>query len=305
MKTINGIYDEYISYISLKNKITTISSVKRKFKNYILPFFGDMKINNISKKDYANFQLYIKKLNFSNSFYRELNAVCRGLFNYLNFNYGIEDITKGNIKLAHNSNEIEFKSTTWGKKEFNKFIKKCDDKIYHTLFTVLFYTGIRKGEALALKISDFKDKNLIISKTLTKEFYNGKRQAIPTKSGKTRIVSLDFFTTLEIKNLINYYRKNYDNFNENFYLFGADKPIATTTLDRKKDFYCKKAGVKQIRIHDFRHSHATMLYNKKIKLKLIQERLGHSDISTTMNIYVHTNKEEQKRLIKKINLTRL
>ena len=305
MKTINSIYEEYISYISLKNKITTISSVKRKFKNYILPFFGDMRINNISKKDYANFQLYIKKLNFSNSFYRELNAVCRGLFNYLNFNYGIEDITKGNIKLAHNSNEIEFKSTTWGKKEFNKFIKKCDDKIYHTLFTVLFYTGIRKGEALALKISDFKDKNLIISKTLTKEFYNGKRQAIPTKSGKTRIVSLDFFTTLEIKNLINYYRKNYDNFNENFYLFGADKPIATTTLDRKKDFYCKKAGVKQIRIHDFRHSHATMLYNKKIKLKLIQERLEHSDISTTMNIYVHTNKEEQKRLIKKINLTRL
>ena len=305
MKTINGIYDEYISYISLKNKITTISSVKRKFKNYILPFFGDMKINNISKKDYANFQLYIKKLNYSNSFYRELNAVCRGLFNYLNFNYGIEDITKGNIKLAHNSNEIEFKSTTWSKKEFNKFIKKCDDRIYHTLFTVLFYTGIRKGEALALKISDFKDKNLIISKTLTKEFYNGKRQAIPTKSGKTRIISLDFFTTLEIKNLINYYRKNYDNFNENFYLFGADKPIATTTLDRKKDFYCKKAGVKQIRIHDFRHSHATMLYDKKIKLKLIQERLGHSDISTTMNIYVHTNKEEQKRLIKKINLTRL
>ena len=305
MKTINSIYEEYISYISLKNKITTISSVKRKFKNYILPFFGDMRINNISKKDYANFQLYIKKLNFSNSFYRELNAVCRGLFNYLNFNYGIEDITKGNIKLAHNSNEIEFKSTTWGKKEFNKFIKKCDDKIYHTLFTVLFYTGIRKGEALALKISDFKDKNLIISKTLTKEFYNGKRQAIPTKSGKTRIISLDFFTTLEIKNLINYYRKNYDNFNENFYLFGADKPIATTTLDRKKNFYCNKAGVKQIRIHDFRHSHATMLYNKKIKLKLIQERLGHSDISTTMNIYVHTNKEEQKRLIKKINLTRL
>lgn len=305
MKTINDIYEEYINYISLKNKITTITSVKRKFKNYILPFFGDMRINNISKKDYANFQLYIKKLNFSNSFYRELNAVCRGLFNYLNFNYGIEDITKGNIKLAHNSNEIEFKSTTWGKKEFNKFIKKCDDKIYHTLFTVLFYTGIRKGEALALKISDFKDKNLIISKTLTKEFYNGKRQAIPTKSGKTRIISLDFFTTLEIKNLINYYRKNYDNFNENFYLFGADKPIATTTLDRKKNFYCNKAGVKQIRIHDFRHSHATMLYNKKIKLKLIQERLGHSDISTTMNIYVHTNKEEQKRLIKKINLTRL
>ena len=59
---------------------------------------------------------------------------------------------------------------------------------------------------------------------------------------------------------------------------------------------------KQIRIHDFRHSHATLLYNNDVKVKMIQERLGHSDINVTLNTYVHTDKEQEKRLIKKINL---
>lgn len=102
-----------------------------------------------------------------------------------------------------------------------------------------------------------------------------------------------------------YYKKNYPNYNEDFFLFGGNKPISTTTLERKKNEYCKLAGVKQIRIHDLRHSHATILYNKKVKVKTIQERLGHADISTTLNTYVHTDIKEQKRLIKKINLLRM
>lgn len=95
--------------------------------------------------------------------------------------------------------------------------------------------------------------------------------------------------------------KIYTIFNDDFFLFGGD----TTTLDRKKNEYCKKANITPIRIHDFRHSHATMLYNKKIKIKTIQKRLGHADISTTLNTYVHPNDKEEKKLIKKINFTRL
>ncbi len=303
--TIEEAYLKYINYISLKNKITTVSSVKRKFKNYIIPFFCNKKITEITKNDFIEFQLNLKKLNYSNSFYHEIMSVCNGFFKYLNLTYGINNIANEVGRIVYNKNEIKKNNNIWLKKDFKKFIKCVDNNIYHTLFTVLFYTGIRKGEALALKVSDFKNNSLVISKTLTKEFYNGKRQAIPTKSGKTRIIPLDLFTIIEIKKLIKYYSKNYENFNQDFYLFGADEPIATTTLDRKKDFYCKKSGVKQIRIHDFRHSHATMLYNKKTQIKLIQERLGHADISTTMNIYVHTNEVEQKRLIKKINLSRL
>ena len=110
---------------------------------------------------------------------------------------------------------------------------------------------------------------------------------------------------IELKKLIKYYSKNFSNFNSDFFLFGGNKPISCTTLERKKNKYCKLANVKQIRIHDFRHSHATMLYRKKIDFKSIQTRLGHANISTTLDTYVHTNDKEEKRLINKINLTRI
>ena len=170
----------------------------------------------------------------------------------------------------------------------------------------MFFTGIRKGEALALKISDFDGKYIFINHTITKNRFNGKRLLLKPKSKKSiRKIKLDLFSQIELKQLIKYYSKNFDNFNDNFFLFGGNKPIATTTLDRKKNRYCKLAKVKQIRIHDFRHSHATILYKKNIDIKTIKERLGHADISTTLDTYVHINEEEEKRLIKMINLLRI
>lgn len=306
-RTINDVYVDYIKYLALKNKITTIKNIEYKFKNYILPFFGDTKINEISTNKYVDFQLYLKKFNYSNSFYEQIHIMCRKFFEYLNVMYGIENIVN---KVESLKNDVVYisnqKKGTFTKKEFNKFIKNVDNDVYHALFNVLFYTGIRKGEALALTVNDFKKNCLIINKTITKELYDGKRQILNTKTKKSnRIIKLDLFTIIELKKLIRYYSMNYNNFNNNFFLFGGDKPIACTTLERKKNYYCKKAGVKQIRIHDFRHSHATLLYNKNIKIKLIQERLGHSNINVTLNTYVHTNKEQEKRLIKKINLMRL
>ena len=69
--------------------------------------------------------------------------------------------------------------------------------------------------------------------------------------------------------------------------------------------YIDKTDLPKIRIHDFRHSHATMLYKEKIDFKSIQKRLGHADISTTLNTYVHSDEKEEKKLIKMINFTRI
>ena len=221
--------------------------------------------------------------------------------------YGVENIPKkvGRPNNPHVNTSTQQKGT-YTKKEFKKFIRSVDNNIYHALFNVLFYCGLRKGELLALTINDFKKDKLIINKTITKELYDGKRQLLkPKTTNSMRIVKLDLFTRLELKRLIRYYIKNFDNFNNNFFLFGGDKPIPCTTLERKKNYYCDKAKVKRIRIHDFRHSHATMLYNKNVKIKLIQERLGHSSIDITLDTYVHTDSEQEKRLIKKINLMRL
>ena len=307
MKTINEIYQDYLEFLNLKNKITTIEGIKYKFKNYILPFFGKYRPNEIDEKIYIKFQIEISKKNFSYSFYEQIHIIMSNFFAYLQLNYHIDNIPK-RVGLIKNEKDYisSQKKGTFSKKEFKKFIKKVDNPIYHALFNTLYFCGLRKGEALALKVSDFKDGYLIINKSITGHFYDGSRLiTTPKTKSSIRRVKLDFFTNLELTNLIKYYSKNYTDFNINFFLFGGNKPIAATTLERKKNEYCKLAKVKQIRIHDFRHSHATMLYKEKIDFKSIQERLGHASISTTLNTYVHTDEKEEKKLIKKINFTRI
>lgn len=265
-----------------------------------------MKVIDITKSDFISFQVSLAKYNYSNSFYNDINSLCRKFWTYLNLMYDVDNIPSqvGNI-INVNKNTTKEKQT-WTKNEFKRFINKVDNPIYHALFSTLFYTGVRKGEALALKIDNFKNNYISIKGTITKEYFNGQRIITSPKSKKSiRDVQIDLILSMELKKLIKYYKKNYPGYSKDFFLFSGDKPIAPTTLERKKNEYCKLANVKQIRIHDFRHSHATILYHKNVKVKTIQERLGHADISTTLNTYVHTDKREQKRLIKIINLLHL
>jgi len=83
------------------------------------------------------------------------------------------------------------------------------------------------------------------------------------------------------------------------------KPLAPTTCNRYKEKASKKAKIKQITMHEFRHSHATLLYDKNISVKAIKERLGHSDTNTTMNIYIHLYENKEKRVIRTLNFLRL
>lgn len=305
-KTIKEVYYDYIKFLELKNKITTIRNIKYKFNCYILPYFGDFIINEIQEQDYINFTFKINKLGFSPSFNQQIFYIMKNFFNYLQIMYKIDNIPLrvGKVITVDKKTQ-DIKHNVWAKKEFKKFIKQVDEPIYHALFNLLFYTGLRKSEAMALKISDFNGKCILVNKSITKDLYDGEKLLLPTKNGKPRTIAIDFFLQLELRKLIKYYSKNFDNYNSEFFIFGGNKPISSTTLCRKKDYYCKKANVKRIRVHDFRHSHATMLYEKKVKIKTIQNRLGHSDVSTTLNTYVHLGEKEEKRLINLINLIRL
>lgn len=306
-KTVNEIYPDYFDFLKQKYKITTLRNIQYKFNNYLLPYFGNKKIKNLDIEEYINFISSCKSLNYSNSFYESISAITKTFYNYLSFVYKIKGLPDNidNFISCKNNSINKKEPNTWTIREFHTFIKKVKNPIYHALFNVLFYAGLRKSEAMALKISDFKNNTLFITKSITKDCYNGERQLLSTKNGKSREIKIDWLLSHELKKLIKYYNKNYNNFNENFFLFGGDKPIAPTTLERKKNEYCKIANVKRIRIHDFRHSHATILYNKHVDIKTIQSRLGHASVSTTLNTYVHNDKKQEKRLIKTINLIRI
>lgn len=303
--TFNQEFDKYLNYLSLKNKPTYIEYLKRGFKLHILPYFENKNIFEITENDFFNWQNEFKLKDYSNSFNSNVQIMLKRYFDYLELKYNIKNFPKIYGKFKCFNIEKTKKIDTWNLKEFKKFINNVDNNIYHALFNLLFFTGIRKGEALALRFNDIDKNYICITKTLSQEFINGKRLELNPKSKKSiRKIRIDYKLKTEINKLRKYYITHYNNFNENFYIFGGDKPLATTTLERKKNQYCKIANVKQIRIHDLRHSHATLLYHNNIKIKSIQERLGHADISTTLNTYVHLYKSDEKKVLKVLNFLR-
>jgi len=268
--------------------------------------FNNKSIYDINNADYIKWQEYIVGLKYSDSFNSQIYSIVKKFFDYLGVFYEIDNIIQKFGRF--NSYSVKNKQViqTWSISEFKQFINKVDDTVYHALFNFVFFTGVRKGEALALTFADVKNGYATVNKTLTKEKFDGKRLTMKPKSKKSnRIIRLDFRLRLELYLLRKYYTKLYGYFDENFYVFGGKQPLSTTTLERRKNKYCRIAGVKQIRMHDFRHSHATILYHKKIKLKYIQLRLGHADISTTANIYVHTSEKYEKRVFNILNFLRL
>lgn len=305
--TFNQAYRNYLNYISTRLKPTTILGIKRKFKNHILPIFENKNIYDLNDNDFLKWENYVKNLGFSNSFNNQIFSIIKCYFDYLKKFYNIENlaIKFGKFKSYNIESEKKQKIDVWTTKEFKKFINCVDDKIYHTLFNLLFFTGMRKGEALALKFKNIDNNYIYVTSNLTKEYFNGRRLELNPKTKKSiRKIRIDFKLKHELTKLRKYYITHFDNFNENFFVFGGNKAIATTTLERKKNNYCKIAKVKQIRIHDFRHSHATILYNNKVKIKYIQNRLGHADVSTTINTYIHENRKYEKRVTLLLNFLR-
>ena len=294
---LKDVINNYINYVSLYVKPTTRLNIDRNIKKHILPYLNK-NIYEINNHDIIQWQNMIKKLGYSNSFNNNVYCILQDLLNYLHLNYKIEKITI-NRKVLKSYKIINKEKEIWNIKDFKKFINVIDNYMYKVLFITLFKTGLRKGELLALTFNDIDKYSINVNKTITKELFNGKRLIMnPKTTNSVRNIQIDFILYHQIMNLKKIYIKKYGSFKKDYYIFGGIKPIATTTLDRYKNKYCDQAHVKRIGIHAIRHSHATLLYNHNVDIKTIQHRLGHSNINTTLNIYIHCDKKNEKRVIK-------
>lgn len=280
---------EYLKYIKVKKKLNTYLTNERRINKYILNYFKDKNIYELNCKDIINWEYYIENFNFSYNYKSSLYYTFSDFINFCMLYYNLKDnVVKkvGNFK----NNNIEKKGNIWTIKEFNLFINSIKNEKYIILFKILFFTGIRKGELLALKVNDINlNQNTInINKTITR---NHILQTPKTKSSN-RIISINELLKKEIKKYIN----NYELENNDF-LFD----ISFSDLKRKKDYYCNISGVKQIKIHEFRHSHACLLFNNDVPIDEISFRLGHSKISMTSDIYLKYLPRKEKRVINTLN----
>ena len=187
------------------------------------------------------------------------------------------------------------------KKELNKFLtlaKKDARPVQYTAWHTLAYTGLRRGELLGLEWSDidFKNKTISVSKTLVT--INGKLSTQSPKTKRsTRTISLDDSTVQILKDWKLEQKKI-------FFKHGikSKKIVITNTKGGYFDFahfrdelkyFLGKHKLKQFSVHSLRHTHASLLFEAGIEPKTISDRLGHSNIQTTLDMYTHLNDKQR------------
>lgn len=179
-------------------------------------------------------------------------------------------------------------------------MKNVHDFEYQVFYTALYLTGARKGEMLATYWSDWdlKNKTLNINKSISKKVTGASWMVTtPKNASSVRKIKIS-------DNLSNMIQKLHDVQKQNNtlgqFVFGGSAPLPETSICRYLTNAAKEANVKIIRVHDLRHSHASLLISQGASIVAVAKRLGHSSIEQTLNTYAHLMPNEEEDLINKL-----
>lgn len=140
--------------------------------------------------------------------------------------------------------------------DYFRFRKGLDNRVYRYFFDLLFFHGLRSGEAMALKFSDLSGKRLHICKSIQRR---GKRLLdTPKTSNSDRFLSLGIILRFELFILNCYYVKRFGD-DTDYFIFGGISPLSPTSINRYKHLSCIKTGIREIITHEFSHSYATRM----------------------------------------------
>ena len=259
----------------------------------ILPYFGDKRVNDITAADIRQWQNELIKMGYSPTYLKTINNQLSAIFNYAVRYYDLKSnpCVKAGSMGKSKAEEMDF----WTGEEFRKFIDSVMNKrLSYMAFMTLYWTGMRLGELLALNPKDVDLEKRTIS--ITKSYQRlGKKDVItPPKTPKSkRVITIPEFLAADIKD---YMDSLYD-LQENDRLF----PITKYYLEHEMQREIKESGVKRIRVHDLRHSHASMLIELGFSPLEIANRLGHEKVETTLNTYAHLYPNKQTKLAERLD----
>ncbi len=283
---------KWLCSTATKIKESSIATYKNKINKHIIPYFTNIKYSEINT--YVVEEFLSKKLSegFSSKYVLDMASVIKSIINWASRIYGYENkitdlkvpkITKGKQKLMNASEQ----------KQLQKYLIADGSRTSMGILLTM-YTGIRIGELCALTYEDidFDEKILHIRKSVQRIsiFGNSHKTAIKISTPKTENSIRDIPLPKFIVKLL---RKNKAS-DETFLLSGNNKPVEPRCLSYRYKSILKKANVPSIKFHSLRHTFATNCLQCNFDIKTLSEILGHSNISTTMNIYIHSSLERKR-----------
>lgn len=296
--------DEWFEQYKNTVRESTYVAQKLAYKKHIFPLFGNLKISRISipycQTQVNHWYSYYKK-------YSNLIGLTSSIFKYalslrLIRNNPMDAVIRP--KRKKRIDEERYSAPYYEKEELLEFLeiaKNYPDPIY-PIFRILAFTGLRKGELLALrwKDIDFEKRTLSVKQTLaTCDKWEIKFQ-VPKTEKSLRTISIDS-ETLQVIKRWQLKQKEYflkigikptKNGEQLLFVSEENKPLYLDYVNHNLKIIIKENNLKRITPHGFRHTHCSLLFESGASLKEVQVRLGHTDIKTTMDIYTHVTKRQ-------------
>lgn len=288
-------------------KPSTFENVRVKVEKMTEEHFKELKLKKITV---AYCQRVVIELSKSYVLYNHYLSVINRIFKYAVL-MDILDSNPFDKVIKPKSRQVQRKGNFLTKEELKEFLKLAQNatlSYFFPLVHLMAYTGLRQGEAIALKWSDidFEDKKITVNKTAVRIKEKQSLQTPKTKNSK-RVISIDPNTLSILKNWkrdqIKIYFKNGKHFegDDNFIFTNqrGDWVHIHNFIPYFKRFVTDH-GLKPITPHGLRHTHASLLFSAGVEPKNISDRLGHSTVQITLDLYTHITEEQRTDTVEKL-----
>lgn len=297
----SSLVENYLEDMSHRLKPTTMENKRFIIEGKLLPYFGRLKvcdIDTIKVRKWQNELISYRDSDekpFSQTYLKTVNNQLSALMNYAVAHYRLS-FNPCRAAGSMGKSKAE-KMNIWTQKEYEQFSKAIQKSSVKLAFDVLFYTGMRSGELLALTPADIlPTKRIDINKNYAK--VKGQELFLEPKTPKAkRCISIPDF----LYDDINAYVAKLYGIEKNDRIFYFTK----SALEKEIKYGAEKVGLKPIRVHDLRHSHASMLIEMGFEPLEIAERLGHESVKTTLDTYSHLYPDKDQKLADALNKFRL
>lgn len=291
--TFEKLANAYLGYQKKRIKASSLYDQENIVYNHLLPTFGEIAVDKIKPLDVLNWQASIDK--YSYKYKTNLRALLVAIFRFGNKYYDLP-IPTDKVDTFRNL-ESKKEMSVWTIDQFKVFIENCPNLEYRVFFSVLFYGGLRKGEAFALQWQDydFATRKLKITKSITRK-ERGKAWAITTPKNKNsvRTITIPLALHEELCSLTVTAPTDF--------IFGKTRPLVDNSTTRYFQDCVKTAKLPMIRLHDLRHSCASHLLSNangaSVSPIAVAKYLGHN-VDMLLKTYAHILPSGEEEIVKK------
>ncbi|MEH7445189.1 site-specific integrase [Bacillus sp. JJ1122] len=304
----NTLYKDFLEqWYSVKQSSIGIQTAKV-YKQYIysriIPALGNI---SLSKINTMQVQFFVNSLNDEGLSSATVKKAIEIVRNSLEYALDFEFINKNPATKVKLPKRNKKEMIVWNEDEVNQFFRTGKDDPLFIVFFLALMTGMRQGEILGLRWQDIDlEKGLLrIKQTLS---HDGKTFISGAKTQSSlRTINLSYQTLNILKKTRNSIAKiklSMGSIYQDYDLVACCQhgtPLNPANVRRTFKKLIKLAGLPDIRFHDLRHTHATLLLSQGVNVKVISERLGHSNIKVTLDTYSHVLPTMQEEVVRKLD----